>query len=493
MNLTQRLFQWPFFLVMTAVSIAATELATKEVRLCTVSDEIVNGIVVISPDCKRSAFVNQDDSGTWVVVDGVPSKKYWGIVATPPLFSPDSKRLAFMAMNSRKDGVFVVVDGNEWNPVDGVAQTNGLRFSPDGKRLALVCSKGARHCLMVDGAVIQDHPFFGGLTFSPDGQRLAFVVMPRARKHMLVVDGKASAECDSCGYAVFSPDSKHVACEFTRDGKTMVVVDGQEQRAYPEIGGFPRLVWPGTHEESWNESGAAPWFSPNGKRLVYFAGTPGKWRFVEEKWEGDKWRLVDEKSEGAEWEDVGKPTFSPDSRHVAFCAGRGERQFVVFDGIAREFKGKLVNIGAEFSPDSQRFAHILVRDNERMCVVLDGVAEADYEHVATERDGRNLFFSPDSKHLAYIAERNYKYCVVRDGVEDKPDHLIAAVRFSPDSKHLGYQADLGARRTLVIDGTEADIKPGDRIISNWAWHSASTACVAVARGRDVLRLEVTVR
>jgi hypothetical protein len=271
----------------------------------------------------------------------------------------------------------------------------------------------------------------------------------------------------------------------------MVVVDGKEQRAYPQIGSFSTRE-PGPDERG-KTDWACPWFSPDGKCLVYVAGTPGKWRLVEEKWEGDKWRLVDEKSEGDEWEDMGRPKFSPDSRHLAFCAGRGERQFVVYDGTAREFKGKLVSVGAEFSPDSQRFAHILVRDKNTMCVVVDGVPGADYEHIATEGDGRNLFFSPDSKHLAYIAERDYKWRVVRDGVEDKAYYQITAVRFSPDSKHLGYLAEVGARSALVIDGTQAAIKLGDRIISDWVWDNASTACTVVIRGREVIRLEVTVR
>jgi WD40 repeat protein len=492
MSLRQRPLRWAFFLVMTAVSISAAELETREVRLSTLSDQ-AEGWVVVSPDCKGVASLNRDDSGFWVMSNGVPLKKYATVAAKRPVFSPDSKRLAYVVGAPEGVKSIVVVDGKEWPPVERMAQTNGLRFSPDSKRLAVVCGEGELFFLIVDGTNGPSYQVLGAPKFSPDGQRLAYGASPRAGKYMLVVDGKAGAEYDSISDPVFSPDSKHVACVCMRDGKKMVVVDRQEQRAYPEICSFPHLVTPVTRGESSIESGAAPWFSPDGKRLAYFAGKPGKWRIVEEKLEGDNWRLVDQKSEGDEWENVGLPRFSPDSSHLAFCAGRGERQFVVFDGTTREFEGKLVSVGAAFSPDSKRFAHILVRDNERMCVVVNGVAEADYEHIATDADGRNLFFSPDSKHLAYIAERNYKWRVVRDGVEDKAYYQIATVRFSPDSKHLGYRADVSARSALVIDGTEADIKPGDRIWSDWVWDNASTACVAVVRGRDILRVEVTVR
>lgn len=495
MNVVQRLFQWIVFLALTAVSIAAAELETREVRLCTLSDETIASSFVISPDCKRTAFANQDDSGTWVVVNDVPSKKYADLIGQPLLFSPDGSRMACVAVTPQRDKSFVVVDGKEWPPVHLVARSNSLHFSPDSKRLAFVCGEGELSFLMVDGTNGPSYQVLGAPKFSPDGQRLAYVATPRTGKHMLVVDGKAGAEYDSISDPVFSPDSKHVACVCGRDGKRMVVVDGKEQRAYPEIGSFPSfsLATPGTPGERRNESGAGPWFSPDGKRLVYFAGTPGNLRLVEEKWEGDKLQLVAEKSESDEWDDVGPPTFSPDSRHVAFCAGRGERQFVVYDGIVREFKGKLVSIGAEFSPDSQRFAHILVREKDRMCVVVDGVAGPDYEHIGTDADGRNLHFSLDSQHLAYIAERNNKWCVVRDGVEGKPYYEIAVVRFSPNSRHLAYQANTGVRRKLVIDGIEADMKSTDRITAGLAWGNANTLYTAVQRGRSVFRLEVTIR
>jgi hypothetical protein len=269
MNLTRRLFQWPFFLVMTAVSIAAAELEIRQERLCTLSDETIKDYIFVSPDCRRVAFANQDDSGMWIVLDGVPLKKYPGIAASRHLcrFSPDSKRLAYVA--GAPDGVksIVVVDGQEWRPVERLVQTNDLLFSPDSRRLAVICGEGELSFLMVDGTNGPSYQALGAPKFSPDGQRLAYVATPRAGKHILVVDGKASVVYDGMSDPVFSPDGKHVACVCARAGKQMVVVDGQEQRAYSLIGGFPHLVTPGTHEESMNEVGAAPWFSPDGKQI----------------------------------------------------------------------------------------------------------------------------------------------------------------------------------------------------------------------------------
>ena len=82
---------------------------------------------------------------------------------------------------------------------------------------------------------------------------------------------------------------------------------------------------------------------------------------------------------------------------------------------------------------------------------------------------------------------------MRDGVEGKPYHGIAAVRFSPDSNHLACLAYVAAGRKVVIDGAEVPMKVTDQVIAGLRWENASTCCTAVQRGRSVVRFEATAR
>ena len=63
------------------------------------------------------------------------------------------------------------------------------------------------------------------------------------------------------------------------------------------------------------------------------------------------------------------------------------------------------------SPDSKRVAYVAQRDGEWLAVV-DGIAGEEYDYI-----GLGGFFSPDSKRVAYAAQRGEKWLVVVDGVE----------------------------------------------------------------------------
>ena len=467
------------FLATTALPLAAVQLETKEVQLAELGDGTIPQSVTVSSDCKRVAFVNRDETGSWVVVDGVASKKYKA-VSPPLLFSPDGERLAYVAALEPGKSL-VVVNGQEWPAVERLASENGLRllFSPNSKHLAFVCGRQERNCVMLDGVFGQGYLNLRSLKFSSDGERLAYVAVPRAGKEMLVVDGTAGAEYEQVLGTVFSTDGKHVAYVGTRGDKRMAVLDGKEQKPYPYIA-FTGSVEPGRESET---VAKALFFSPDGNRLVYFAGTP------------DRWRLVEGKSEGEEFHSGGAPVFSPDSHNLAFRANRDERPFIVVNGAAQALEGKALNVGLEYSPDGKRLAHIVVAANGRMRMVVDGVAGAEWEGISADaaEEGEKFWFSPDSQHMAYVAERGFKWFLVGDGVEGQPYHGLAAIRFSPNSKHLACLASVAVGRRVVIDGAEVPMKATDRGLAGLRWADGNTCYTAVQRGRKVVRLEVTVR
>jgi len=83
-------------------------------------DRIGQGSVVFSPDSKRLAYIarrGRDPFVQFVVVDGVPGKPYDGIVGSGLAFSPDSKHVVYGTGRGGKG--FVVVDGHECREYDG--------------------------------------------------------------------------------------------------------------------------------------------------------------------------------------------------------------------------------------------------------------------------------------------------------------------------------------------------------------------------------------
>jgi hypothetical protein len=67
-----------------------------------------------------------------------------------------------------------------------------------------------------------------------------------------------------------------------------------------------------------------------------------------------------------------------------------------------------------------------------------------------------IFFSPDSRHLAYVAEREGRSFFVLDDKEGKEYEAMANdwACFSSDSKRLAYGAASGGRLVLVVNEEE---------------------------------------
>jgi Tol biopolymer transport system component len=184
---------------------------------------------VFSPDGKRLAYrvayeLPPPANEKWprerwrVVVDGVEGKEYTGIrslgldrmQAGTPVFSPDGKHLAYLAVDPQDGMSRVVVDGAEGPKYRAVGM---LTFSPDGKRLAYVGFKPrdnkARYVLVADGTERKEYDYFGVLpVFSPDSRHLVYQVFtPGTGKWHFVVDGVEGKE-----YAMHdAPFYQHIA------------------------------------------------------------------------------------------------------------------------------------------------------------------------------------------------------------------------------------------------------------------------------------------
>jgi Tol biopolymer transport system component len=217
-------------------------------------------------------------------------------------------------------------------------------------------------------------------------------------------------------------------------------------------------------------------FSADGKRFAYIAKRGGKMMTVVDGKEGKAYDRIEE---------LFHPRFSPDGKRFAFIASAPAlgfppvNEFAVVDG--QEQKRYDLVEGLSFSPDSRHVAYHADRQwNRGTSVVVDGKENKPYDQVV------GVQFSPDGNRMAFVGMKRMNRnadpptmdCAVVDGKEGKMFRSVSDVRFSPDSQHLAYTAGngSGAKGTLVRDLLET--KYGHVELGPFSPDSQHLACVA---------------
>jgi Tol biopolymer transport system component len=286
-------------------------------------------------------------------------------------------------------------------------------------------------------------------------------------------------DCPSDYTPVVSPDGTRVAYFGKVDFPSFhtVVVDGVEGKYYDSID-FQTLV-----------------FSPDSKHVAYFAVSyqDKKHVLVVDGVEGPRYDRGDKVGGSSAMFPLGpKPTFSPDSQHLAYAAKLGNESFVVADGVEGKHYIQIVSPPV-YSPDSGRLAYAAVTASTLKATVKDGNVVLEGESGGTRiivngveskpYDGikfNSLVFSPDSQRLAWIVKKNNVNgeSVAVDGVsaEGLEYNYVLGLTFSPDNHRVAYCGNLVVDRTtgisplrpytyiqghydmLVVDGIERRMK-----------------------------------
>jgi hypothetical protein len=117
--------------------------------------EFAHGLT-FSPDGRRCCYVGFQGEEVFVITDGVEGPRHQYAynrpttgIRQPPLFSPDGKRVAY-ALGRKEHEHVVIIDGREEGPYRGIADGT-LTFSPDSKRLGYIAQVGRKYVLVVDG------------------------------------------------------------------------------------------------------------------------------------------------------------------------------------------------------------------------------------------------------------------------------------------------------------------------------------------------------
>ncbi len=424
-----------------------------------------------SPDGRRVAWIATRGQKRVVVVNGQQHGTEFDKVRWV-LFSGDSQHLLYEGKRDNK--WLMVVDGKEGATYDDITSPY---LSPDGQRVVYAAKRHKKWVMVVDGKE-DEHEWDDILTVavSPDARRFAYVAR-RGGNYIVVVDGKEGPKCDIVGGLTFSRDSRRIAYAAARVKVTFggqktegfVVVDGQQGPVFEgRVGGLGKALT-GTREElvegyfdslwpAWHGV-SSPVFSPDGTHVAYAARR-------------DKNEMVAtlDGEPGPKFEAIlSAPVFSPDSQHVAYVALENGKVGLVLDtskvtAVARKgaFLGGLnseVRPGEfanrpTFSPDSRRVAYVWVRGGSwygkgltrraRRQVFLDGQPGKEYDAVGLS----DLTFSPDSQHFAYETHDigNDVSLVVVDGQEGKHYDAVMPDSISvTDQKTVTYVAREGRK------------------------------------------------
>jgi Tol biopolymer transport system component len=336
-----------------------------------------------------------------LVVDGVESPFYNGLTGRPFSPGPNSTHICFTP--ARDHTQYAVVDTREvtaTNPLIGYSTAYPVIFSPDGNHIAFISGGWHNVHVVMDGVSGRTVESIDSISFSADGKHLSYTAK-KGDIHMRVIDGQIVCQCKGAYTICFGPDGRHyAACVFVR-GRFQLIVDGKE---------------------------------------IQVPTTASPWSF----------------------------TYSPDGKHL-ICQAQLE---IVTEASRRTLlDGHVTNItiGPVFSPDGAHMVYFVNKDDHSGVVVRDGKEENRYADiydpvypVASKRAISDITFSPDSRHVAYIARFDNARAVVRDGKEGARYRDVSGITFSPDSRHVAYVASLNGSQTVVLDGRElGEFRPVD--------------------------------
>jgi hypothetical protein len=400
---------------------------------------------VFTPDRNHAALYGRRGKEFFVVIDGVESPAYADVTrSVPPTFSADGSRVLYGAL---LDGRYaLIVDGAPLG-TDHLAPLPAV-FSPDGQRVAYgaenrratgTADPAERQWVVVDGVA---GPAFRGLSsvpgailFSPDSRRLAYFARDDDGSHT-VLDGVVGPAFADVGVLTFSPDSRRLAHPVVLAKGMAAVVDGQQGPTFDQVGPIV--------------------FSPDSRRHAHFARR------------GKRWTTVVDGSPGPDFVEMyglGSPTFSPDSRQVAYLGqedgsgllGRFKRRTILMVDVARIVEVDEPGSDVHFSPDGEHVA-FKGRSVDGWRVYVDGTPGPPFDEVGVPEWS-------SAGRLGYPVKRLGTWSMALDHQAGPPCDDIGVVdgvlsRFTTDGAHIVWAGWTGRKCWPAVDDAAGPLYDG---------------------------------
>jgi hypothetical protein len=289
------------------------------------------------------------------------------------------------------------------------------------------------------------------VSVAPAGQNFLSVFDIGGSSYGLFFNDRAVAEARRIDSIAWSQDGKRYAAECNTDHESeFMVIDGKKEPDY-------RRVSPLRNPEYWGPSRA---FTADSSKSVYSAAT-------------DRAFLVVENEESDGYAQINDLTLSKQGAHIGFIAADNDRkQLLVVDGKALEPRSTLRDI--TFTPNGSHYAALSGEDNKARKLMVDGIEQpqtygsdlALYSFSSDAGRSRHIAFSDDGLHFVYVSQ------LAPTGQDSKPHRAVcldgkgeipcggALINpfFTPDNRHLVWIAWDGYNVTsysIYVDGKEA--------------------------------------
>ena len=292
------------------------------------------------------------------------------------------------------------------------------------------------------GAVFVSYPS-GGWTRSENGEARAWTA--KAGENMqFFVNGKMLGEHRQIeGFSV-SADGRRFAYQ-AREVESVDVHRGRRTELMKMFAVIDGAKGPDYVYAAW------PYFSPDGKHVAYAAR------------KGEKWRVVRDGVEGREYDMVNGPVPWADSDHLIYPASRGGKTFIVIDGVEGPPHDQL---WPPRGPQSKRYVAADADEMWAMEADPPGTGAAGPERVSEKRlkllgkippglkDFGGAFVTSDAQQIYFQIMRPVTEPTFFNGNE------LTGVwdwHFSADNRHVGLRARRKEGELVIHDGKEGPL------------------------------------
>lgn len=270
-----------------------------------------NSQVWISPngDHFAVAITPREGAPGFLTVDTKPVPGTEGAQIGGVYFSPDGKRLAVLCTPAgATTGRFMILDGKKQQKYQSIEAETGVftfapRFSADSSKFFYGATNNNVRYLVVNEEE-SDAGFSKGPYFAPGGTRVAYTLQNNSPDSELYLDNQSVFKGQIEDFS-FSPDGAHYAFF----GKQLLYLDATPVSTYG-VGEWTGMVAAGISRGQLERYHYV--FSPDGKHLVYLAGDPNN--------EARRGLWIDQSfvfhSPSNYMGSILRPTFTPDSRHL---------------------------------------------------------------------------------------------------------------------------------------------------------------------------------
>jgi WD40 repeat protein len=439
-------------------------------------DEIGRGVPIFSWDSKRVAFVARRKKQCFVVIDGKVSDAYaiedntknrWPVAAL--VFSPDSKHVAYQV--HQNSGVTLVVDGKSYGPYDDVAVSGGKRvwglwefmFSPDSKSFAFRAQKGGNMLACAGTLAPSRHWKQQFITAGP------FDAVGRGTP---VWTSPARGISSGFAFIVRQDGAENILILPALGGKTGSGYDAIVRNSVVSLGGgnLSYVVRKNSKSVAMLQGREGKAYDDlssliiNGGRTAYAAAV------------GNEVCMVIDGKEGPRYEGVRYPgtVFGPQVKRVAYAVSKAGKSAVWIDSRESKWYDRVDYKSLTFSPDGAKFA-FAANSKTGAKVVLDSVEGPSFSEVS------HLSFNADGGRFAYAGRLDFKHWLVLDGKKLGPydDVRGHSFTFSPDGKHYACVVIRRGNCHVLSDGV---LGPQcDRVMSRLVFNAKGDRLAYVVR------------